>query len=863
MKKTLTALIFLFSILVMMLPMSVLAFEIAPILIPVTLPDKTWDGTADLEWSGSGTAAYPYLISSAEELAGLAAKVNAGSNFKNLYFKLTADIRLNKDSTRMWMPIGNQTRPFRGNFDGNGHTVSGLYINGENAVDIGLFGAIGTGGSVKNLGLIGGFVLGNNHVGTVAGYNTGLIENCWSNSQVYCHDKYAGGIAGLNAGAIVDSYNTGDIRGKESKCNDLGGITGINKGGLLVGCYNTGEIKAHYRVGGIAGRVGSSGVVFNCWNTGDITSKTSEVGGITGHNSPNCIVANSYNTGDVKGTHRVGGITGYNHGSVTINCYSTGEIRGSSGQTGIGAIVGYNDDKALDGTGFMGGFDIDDKAGYVVSCYWLAGSVVAGGGPKSGVGANDNNCSIIGLGKFTSPDSNIVASDRNRGGSTWLSETIEFAFGKAIQVVIDIVCEKIDIKVPESLKDLKINIDSQPAFTGNTTVYTGTLLEVLNQGFGADEAGNYGKWYSYNDTNGGYPVLLKKTSPIFLPPNFNLSPIDWKILAPIIDEAENDLAEEETPSILILDGAYPLDRVIEIGESTGFSTSLAGQYPDSGSLILEWHIIAGDDDYYLPSDQEAEIGGCVLTFDNDNLLRIVAGQDTESGVYQIYCDVSAYDITLRSRVARLTVNGVGTLPPPLVDIPGFETEIPSTYYFPFNDVPDSAWYRSDVEIAHKNALINGTSSSTYSPENNMTIAEAIKLSACMHQLYHEGSVTLTSGSPWYSTYVDYAMTYDIISQPYSDYNTKITRREFVNIFYGALPETEYEAKNTVSTGAIPDVSMTALQANKIYAFYRAGILTGSDAKGTFNPESNIKRSEVAAILTRMFDESARRSITLP
>lgn len=145
----------------------------------------------------------------------------------------------------------------------------------------------------------------------------------------------------------------------------------------------------------------------------------------------------------------------------------------------------------------------------------------------------------------------------------------------------------------------------------------------------------------------------------------------------------------------------------------------------------------------------------------------------------------------------------------------------------------------------------------------MTIAEAIKLAACMHQLYHDGSVTLTNGSPWYSTYADYALTNDIISGVYADYNAKITRREFVHIFYNALPASEYTAKNTVANGAIPDVPMSAQYANKIYAFYRAGILAGSDANGTFNPASNIKRSEVAAILTRMFDETARRSITLP
>jgi len=66
----------------------------------------------------------------------------------------------------------------------------------------------------------------------------------------------------------------------------------------------------------------------------------------------------------------------------------------------------------------------------------------------------------------------------------------------------------------------------------------------------------------------------------------------------------------------------------------------------------------------------------------------------------------------------------------------------------------------------------------------------------------------------------------------------------------------------VADNAIPDVKMNDAFADEIYTFYRAGILTGSDAKGTFHPDSSIKRSEVAAILIRMYDTTARQSVTL-
>ena len=91
-------------------------------------------------------------------------------------------------------------------------------------------------------------------------------------------------------------------------------------------------------------------------------------------------------------------------------------------------------------------------------------------------------------------------------------------------------------------------------------------------------------------------------------------------------------------------------------------------------------------------------------------------------------------------------------------------------------------------------------------------------------------------------------------------NAAITRAEFVHIFHGT--ESTYKAINQVADGAIPDVKSGDAFASDIYEFYRAGILTGSDAKGTFHSASTIKRSEAAAILLRMFEASARKSITM-
>ena len=201
-----------------------------------------------------------------------------------------------------------------------------------------------------------------------------------------------------------------------------------------------------------------------------------------------------------------------------------------------------------------------------------------------------------------------------------------------------------------------------------------------------------------------------------------------------------------------------------------------------------------------------------------------------------------------------------TYPTPQVNIPQVKPK------FPFVDVPTSAWYYDSVKSAWENDLINGVTNSEFRPDENMTVAQAIKLSAALHQLNHRGRVSLKNGSPdWYSTYVDYAIENGLIESAYGKYtaaqmNSTVTRAEFVHIFHAAAKD--LRVINAVADNAIPDVKTGAAFAAEIYDFDRAGILTGSDVKGTFRPSDSIKRSEVAAILIRMFDSSARRTITL-
>ncbi|MBR2742779.1 MAG: S-layer homology domain-containing protein [Clostridia bacterium] len=181
---------------------------------------------------------------------------------------------------------------------------------------------------------------------------------------------------------------------------------------------------------------------------------------------------------------------------------------------------------------------------------------------------------------------------------------------------------------------------------------------------------------------------------------------------------------------------------------------------------------------------------------------------------------------------------------------------------PFTDVPDGAWYASDVENAYLLGLINGKAPDKFAPDDNMTYAEAVKLAACMHQNAADGSITLKNGNPWYKTYVDYAKDNYIISKDY-DWNAPATRAGYLEIFANALPFSMLSERNYVPEGGIPDVPISHPQAYEIYMMYRAGIVQGVDANFNCSPDSNIKRSEVAAILSRMTDPNMRKDFTVP
>lgn len=208
----------------------------------------------------------------------------------------------------------------------------------------------------------------------------------------------------------------------------------------------------------------------------------------------------------------------------------------------------------------------------------------------------------------------------------------------------------------------------------------------------------------------------------------------------------------------------------------------------------------------------------------------------------------------------------------LLTIPGFAANTDGLKNFQpintytsgtFRDVPASGWYAESVGAAYELGLMQGTGKGEFEPGMTITMAETVALAARIHSIYHTGAAEFAQGSPWYQVYLDYAVENGIFTaEAATSPKTYAHRDQFAAILASALPAEALEPINTVDDGMIPDVPEGAAHYDAIYQLYRAGVLTGSDGKGTFHPDTVIDRSSVAALVTRMVRPSLRQSLTL-
>ncbi len=308
--------------------------------------EDNWTEYADTEWQGAGTEDDPYLISSAEELAGLSDTVFKGNKCSQTYFKQTANINL---SGHLWEPIGNGVTPFNGKFDGNGYRIKGMYLDRYNGYS-GLFGCVSW-TTIKNIRLENSVI---NTKQTVAGGLAGLcagsarIENCYVDCDVIYSGSVnsnlsiGGAVGQLNSSAVVDGVESvGNVTMKTSSAKGFGGICGWTNSSTILNSINRGTIQGGaYNAGGITGLLGHS-TITNCSNYGDIIGLNGTSGGIAGYVA-NSTISYCINDATIVSTDTAGAIVGalsYEGASKVSYCEARGYISSIWKTGGIAGMV--------------------------------------------------------------------------------------------------------------------------------------------------------------------------------------------------------------------------------------------------------------------------------------------------------------------------------------------------------------------------------------------------------------------------------------------------------------------------------------------------------------------------------------------
>lgn len=277
------------------------------IAVPVSARAETdvWDGTTASGFAGgTGAENDPWLIENAEQLAYLAQQVNNGTDYKWNHFLLFSDLDLNGNE---WMPIGTDSNPFWGGFDGGGHTITGMTITGDGDY-VGLFGECrnftADSSYIKSVTVKGANISGHSHVGAIAGEGAN-ISDCYSIENTICAAWCVGGICGSLTGNISGCYNSSSVSGNSTAGGIMGSASSERTVGVVEYCYNIGAVTVRQQdssVGGITGASAHRYNISNCLNCGKITGNGKNVGGIAGSTDSNYMnfIGNCYYNSDLN-----------------------------------------------------------------------------------------------------------------------------------------------------------------------------------------------------------------------------------------------------------------------------------------------------------------------------------------------------------------------------------------------------------------------------------------------------------------------------------------------------------------------------------------------------------------------------------
>lgn len=281
---------------------------LAWIAVPVSARAETdvWDGTTASGFAGgTGTEGDPWLIENAEQLAYLAQQVNEGTDYERKHFRLVSDLDLSGEE---WTPIGTHGKSFRGGFNGDGHTITGMTITGKENSYVGLFGECynftADSSYIKSVTVKRANISGKSFVGAIAGEGAN-ISDCYSIENTIYAIRQVGGVCGSLTGSISGCYNSSSVSGNYAAGGIMGTASYNGTGGVVQYCYNIGAVTVSLQDGSVGGITGASANrynISNCLNCGKITGKGKNVGGIAGSTDSSYMnfIGNCYYNSDLN-----------------------------------------------------------------------------------------------------------------------------------------------------------------------------------------------------------------------------------------------------------------------------------------------------------------------------------------------------------------------------------------------------------------------------------------------------------------------------------------------------------------------------------------------------------------------------------
>ena len=830
----------------------VLVFAIA-LCLGVLCLGASADGITPSLPTGSGTAENPYRIGTAEELYWFAEQVNGGEYGANA--ELTANITINKNvlntdgtlngtPTYTWTPMGtSKDYAYTGTFDGGNHTISGLYYNGDGDY-AGLFGYVGSGGQVKNVKVADSYISNSEWIGRtggVCGYNRGTITNCSFSGSATCNNTntYVGGVCGGNAGTTENCYNAGSVTSVGSyTC--VGGVCGYSLNGSAIrNCYNTGAVNGentgdgYFYAGGVCGNNDSitlqSSTITNCYNTGSVAVSV---------------------TGSGNGNIYAGGVCGSNYSfsssqSTITNCYNTGSVTVSvtgsgNGNIYAGGVCGYN--------GYHSTID---------NCYCLYSGLVGIGGSHEGSTANNVESKtndqfasgevawLLNKGQTNGPwrqtldadDYPVLDNNHKEVVKLTVDSTVSYLNkGDSFSGV-----EGIGYYLDGEMVELPYTVEADTVLTAKT-LYVVTVDGVVsyvdpNEPVFKLPAAPSKSGYTFVHWSDGTNTYDPGDS-VPITGNVTFTAV-WKQLFTVTVVYDNGTAEKTEQ---VVDGdTFPLPAAPSksgytfVHWSDGTNTYDPGDsVPITGNVTFTavWQAINIPDPNSITVTQPAN-GTIRVNPSNGSTGTLITVTATPDEGYELaYITVDGEKITgntFRMPDKAVTVSAVF---------------VPVT--FPFTDVKSGDWFYDAVAYVYANGLMDGTSATTFEPNENMTRAMVWAILARIDGETVTGAAWATDARAW-------AMAEGVSDG--TDPNGLVTREQFATMLYRYAVAKGYDVSIGESTNILSYADFASISEYAIPAMQWAcgsGIVTGV-TDSTLAPQGTATRAQCAAMLMRFVE----------